>query len=257
MHNGPYRSRHSVWVDVLAIVFVGAVILGGAGYLLYHAGGAAPGFTEGSGGHAGAASPRSVPPPAGPSRSFRGSGGGPALGRRTGPPSSGRSGDGGNSAVPFSESWRSGATPDLGVTPERSGPAPSSGGRAGGAAPSEIPQPGSPAIASSPSGTVPGAGGASYGSTDRSPGWRAEAKRLGGQARALSSELRRLNQQSPETERETSSDDPATATAPSGSAETSDRDVPNPPDPVPIGDHLHWLAIAGVLWGAWRIGRGG
>jgi hypothetical protein len=38
---------------------------------------------------------------------------------------------------------------------------------------------------------------------------------------------------------------------------TSGRDVPNPPDPVPIGDHLHWLAVAGLLWGAWRIARRG
>jgi hypothetical protein len=269
MRNRIYR--HSVWFNVFSVVLAGAVVLGGAGYLLYHVGDAATGLT-GSGAERGveAASPRHAPSSVrhGPSaarssRSLRGSGGSAARGSGTGPLLSDRSESGGW-GVPFSESWRSGATPDLGARSGQTGPPASPGGASGarseGVGSREAgPRDAGSSPTASRSGSVSGTSGFEGAVADRGggAGWRAEAGRLGGRARALSGELRRLNQQSAETEREASSDDPATATAPGGSAETSDRDVPNPPDPVPIGDHLYWLAVAGVLWGAWRIGRGG
>ena len=42
----------------------------------------------------------------------------------------------------------------------------------------------------------------------------------------------------------------------SGSPDDPDRRNPGSPSNVPIGDHLHWLGVAGILWGAWQIGRG-
>ena len=41
-----------------------------------------------------------------------------------------------------------------------------------------------------------------------------------------------------------------------GSPDDPGRRNPGSPSNVPIGDHLPWLAVAGILWGAWRIGRG-
>ena len=41
-----------------------------------------------------------------------------------------------------------------------------------------------------------------------------------------------------------------------GSPDDPGRRNPGSPSNVPIGDHLPWLAMAGILWGAWRIGRG-
>lgn len=38
---------------------------------------------------------------------------------------------------------------------------------------------------------------------------------------------------------------------------SSDPGTPTNPDQVPIGNHLHWLMVAGVLWGAWRLAQGG
>lgn len=46
MSRDPYY-RHSVWIDVFGIVFVGVLLLGGIGYLLYHMGGAASGMSGG------------------------------------------------------------------------------------------------------------------------------------------------------------------------------------------------------------------
>ncbi|MFB6274348.1 MAG: hypothetical protein ABEL51_15805 [Salinibacter sp.] len=246
MHNGPYRSRHSVWVNVFAIVFVGALFLGGAGYLLRHADTATNGFsaeTARSGGGA------TGPPTARSGRFLQRPGAGASRGGASSPLLSDRSGTGllGTDA-PFSESWRREATPSL------SGPPASSGGSAGGTASGAAPQSEGPSIADARPGGATGMGGTSYESADRSgTDWRAEARRLGGQARALSGALRQL-------ERNASSENDK-ASMQSGTAgtreraKTGDRDVPNPPN-VPIGDHLHWLAVAGLLWGAWRIGRG-
>lgn len=258
MNRGPYR--HSVWTDVLSVMFAGAVLLGGAGCLLYHAGGAVNGsssnFSQGSG----SAFPIQGHRSARPSRS---SGGGTARGEAANPllssrsnsaPSGARtSGAASGGGAPFSKSWRSNATPSL------TGPSASSGnaspGRAGTASSradgfsSALPR---------TSGRSGGRGAQSGGANASSrSGWRAEAQRLGGQARALSSQLGQLDRAS-EREKQASANDPESGEARTASASRSGQNVPDPPSPnVPIGDHLHWLLVAGVLWGAWRLWRGG
>jgi hypothetical protein len=68
--------------------------------------------------------------------------------------------------------------------------------------------------------------------------------------RALSGQLRQMSGgQSQGTSAEQTDSDP-------GSPDDPDRREPGSPSNVPIGDHLPWLAVAGILWGAWRIGRG-
>ena len=46
MPRDPY-DRRSVWIDILGIVLIGAVLLGGAAYLLNHAGDAARNVSRG------------------------------------------------------------------------------------------------------------------------------------------------------------------------------------------------------------------
>ena len=81
MNRSPYR--HSVWTDVLSVMFAGAVLLGGAGCLLYHAGGAVNGSSSSFSQGGGSAFPIQGHRSARPSRS---SGGGTA--RRGGQPAS-------------------------------------------------------------------------------------------------------------------------------------------------------------------------
>ena len=258
MRRGPYR--HSVWIDVFGIVLVVAVLLGGAGYLLYHTGGAANGpsgnFSRGSGSASPVQGHRSA-------RSSRSSGGGTARGEAANPllssrsnsaPSGARtSGAASGGGAPFSKSWRSNATPSL------TGPSASSGnaspGRAGTASSradgfsSALPR---------TSGRSGGRGAQSGGANASSrSGWRAETQRLGGQARALSNQLEQFDRAS-EREKQASANDPESGEARTASASRSGQNVPDPPPPdAPIGDHLHWLLVAGVLWGAWRLWRGG
>jgi hypothetical protein len=67
---------------------------------------------------------------------------------------------------------------------------------------------------------------------------------------ALSGQLRQIGEaQSQGTSAEQTESEPSSPDDPS-------RREPGSPENVPIGDHLHWLAVAGILWGAWRIGRG-
>ena len=258
MRRGPYR--HSVWIDVFGIVLVVAVLLGGAGYLLYHTGGAANGpsgnFSRGSG----SASPIQGHRSARPSRTF---GGGTARGEAVNPllssrsnsaPSGARtSGAASGGGAPFSKSWRSNATPSL------TGPSASSGnaspGRAGTASSRAD---GFSSASPRTSGRFGGRGAQSGGANASSrSGWRAEAQRLGGQARALSSQFGQLDRAS-EREKQASANDPESGEARTASASRSGQNVPDPPPPdAPIGDHLHWLLVAGVLWGAWRLWRGG
>ena len=258
MRRGPYR--HSVWIDVLGVLFAGAVLLGGAGCLLYHAGGAVNGSSSNFSRGSGSASPIQGHRSARPSRS---SGGGTARGEAVNPllssrsnsaPSGARtSGAASGGGAPFSKSWRSNATPSL------TGPSASSGnaspGRAGDAS----------SRADGLSSALPrtsgrsGGGGAQSGGANASSrfGWRAEAQRLGGQARALSNQLEQFDRAS-EREKQASANDPESGEARTASASRSGQNVPDPPPPdAPIGDHLHWLLVAGVLWGAWRLWRGG
>ena len=102
-----------------------------------------------------------------------------------------------------------------------------------------------------------GGRGAQSGGANASSGWRVEAQRLGGQARALSNQIGQLDRAS-EREKQASANDPESGEARTASASRSGQNVPDPPSPnVPIGDHLHWLLVAGVLWGVWRLWRGG
>jgi hypothetical protein len=67
---------------------------------------------------------------------------------------------------------------------------------------------------------------------------------------ALSGQLRQMSgAQSQGASAEQTDSDP-------GSPDDPDRRDPGSPSDVPIGDHLPWLAMAGLLWGAWQIGRG-
>lgn len=256
MNRGPYR--HSVWIDVLGVMFAGAVLLGGAGCLLYYAGGAvndsSSNFSRGSG----SAFPIQGHRSARPSRS---SGGGTARGEAANPllssrlnsaPSGARtSGAASGGGAPFSKSWRSNATPSLTGPPASSGNA--SPGRAGTASSradgfsSALPR---------TSGRSGGRGAQSGGANASSrSGWRAEAQRLGGQARALSNQIGQLDRAS-EQEKQASANDPESGEGRTASASRSGQSVPEPPS-VPIDDHLHWLLVAGVLWGAWRLWGGG
>jgi hypothetical protein len=250
MRNGP--SRHSVWVDVFGVVLLGALVLGGAAYLLFQAKHiprtlAVETMQEAerrtaSQRRRAQQTPRSQPRtygrtvrPSPPSE--------PLLGSRSGALSS-------PSTVPFSKSWREGATPRLNGTAGGPGTAaqePSFGATSGAN--------GAAAMRTSPS--IAARGGGTSGGTDYNSGWQAEARRLAGRARTLSGALRQLDR-SEETSGESPSQRSASArtAATGGQPTSSDRDVPNPPDPVPIDDHLHWLVVAGLLWGAWRIGRG-
>lgn len=87
--------------------------------------------------------------------------------------------------------------------------------------------------------------------------WTAEAQRLAGRAQALSSQLRALERESAAR----SSQETAEAAGEGSAAKASASSNDNPGTPenptVPIDDHLHWLLVAGVLWGAWRLHRGG
>lgn len=254
MHNGLYR--HSVWIDVFGVLLFGAVLLGGAGYLLYHAENAVTGLaveTRWQEEQAlGAQRPRRGPVRRGASRralAYSPPVAGPLVGEELGPPRA--------LEAPFSEEWRDRATPRL------SDPSPPSGGGlqgdvGGGAAA----RPG-PAVASSqPSGVrgweSAGTGGSSGRASSR---WRAEARRFAGRMRALSNELGQMARESSGREggeaspRQGSSPEASAASASAASVSSSDRDVPDPPS-VPIDDHLHWLLVAGVLWGVWRLWGG-
>lgn len=265
MRTGPYR--HSVWFDVFGIVCLGAVLVGGTGYLLYQAGGGAgPGSTTVSQ-NAAPGPPAARPqPPAGvpetfsqrtPARSSPSSSS-PLLGRRPGP-----AGPGG-ATVPFSASWRQQATPDL------SNAAPSSPDAAegpGAGAPSSGPSHGPGLNASRPGGALSSPPGASGRTPGRGagqngagrPGWIAEAERLAGQARSLSRQFGQMTRDdgTPNTDdtEDPSSSRPSEDGSPSASARTNDRDVPTPPT-VPIGG-TGWLAAAGMAYALHRLRRTG
>lgn len=157
------------------------------------------------------------------------------------------------SSTPFSASWRTEATPNLlegklgGTQGRRSL---SSGGAEEEARPS----------VSSRTETDRSRGFGS-GRSGRGSGaeWRGEAQRLAGRAQALSRQLGQLQRGS---DGASANDAPTAPQRASKSAETSRTQADNPPLPgdeptVPIDDHLHWLLVAGIFWGAWRLCRGG
>lgn len=237
--------RHSVWIDVLGIVLFGAVLLGGAGYLLYHAGGAASGL--GGGAVATSGGEGSVPEGLGPrhtaQRPAPSSRSNPLFGGGRAPAQSGSGVE-----APFSESWQEEATPDL-TGPSSGAPgAPSGGGASAG---DEGPEPGGAAIASR---GRTGSGGPARAERG-SGGWRAEARRFSGRARALSNQLGQMARSGPEEQtKSTREDAPATTSAGrTSSSASSDPGTPGDPSQVPIGG-LEWLAAAGALYALRRLG---
>lgn len=239
-------SRHSVWIDVFGIVLVGAVLLGGAGYLLVHAGGTTSSL---GGGVVASNGERSAPPSLGGGLSARRPAPNPA-------PSSLLEGDravtpsGSRVDVPFSESWREQATPDL-AGPTGSGGVPSGGGTIGGGTPEAE----GPTIALrwSPSGT--GSRSARTRTGSEGSAWRAEARQLSGRARALSNQLGQMERAASEEETR-SSREVSTAKTSGGGGEASASSgpgTPEDPNQVPIGG-LEWLAAAGVVYALRRLG---
>lgn len=249
----PYRRR-SVWIDVFGVLLFGAVLLGGAGYLLFQMGGAIG--SSGGGGPAIGGEPAISSRGASPAPRAE-----PGLqGHRSAPASRSPSlfGDGASSIggtgaeVPFSDNWRSRAAPDL-TGPSGSSGAWSEDGAIGGGPPESE----GPTIASqrSQSGTESRSARARTGGGEAA--WQSEARNLAGRARALSNEIAGLDRSDSQAgSGETDTRDNAPEQAATASASSNDRDPGDPPS-VPIGDHLHWLVVAGILWGAWRIGRGG
>lgn len=252
MRRGPYRR--SVWIDIFGILIFGAVLLGGAGYLLYQSTGM-PGRSV-TGGTSVQTGPSPMQGPKGRSSASRSNrlrlpdgGSGPLLGSRSSRAHSA-------SETPFSDDWQEQATPDLG------GQSGSPGGALSGTVPGgaesggERPAPDRSGSAIASRQQSEGARSGQARSEAAGSGWQDEARRLSGQARALSRQLGQLDRSSSQQGRgETSSED-APEQASTASPTNNDRNPGDPPS-VPVGDHLHWLAVAGILWGAWRIGRGG
>ncbi len=250
---GPYRPTYSVWLEVVGVLLTGALLLGGVGYLLYHASGTvssqtALGPTAGPS-HQGGPSPavrgRQSARPAPSGENIFSSAPRPLLSDRSGPT---------EAETPFSEGWREQAVPNLtGPSPSGDGAAfrrgtgtgeASSAGRATGASPSPGGPGGAGGSRSFKSGNASQSGG---------PAWRGEAQKLASRAQALSGQLRQLKRESPGGGRKKNApSEDASGEASTASASTNDRDVPNPPS-VPIDDHLHWLVVAGLLWGIWRL----
>lgn len=177
------------------------------------------------------------------------------------------SGAGAPPAVPFSESWREQVTPDLTGPSGGGSSAPTGGGSVGRA----TIEPSGPTVASRrPSGSR-GSGQTRPGGRNAGSGWRAEARQFAGRARALSRQVGQMAQDGTGTETASSKKAPskgetavrsaagtgASASGPGSPGDPSRRGDPGDPQSVPIGDHLHWLAVLGVLWGAWRIWLGG
>jgi hypothetical protein len=254
MSHTPYR--HSVWIDVFGLVLVGTVVLGGVGYLLYHTGHVAhqrlhvavdsressgsvrpPARTRRPQASSAARAPRATPRGSRPLTANPPPSIVEARGSRAG------------TETPFSEAWRAevlGPRAALSDAP-RSAPA-------GPGAFSESPSLGR--LGTGASGSTDGPTGDAGPSASGPVGaqWRAEAQRLGRTARALSGQLGRMDRKrGPGATAGSESEGGRNA-----SARRSGGTVPEPPPPsVPIDDHLHWLLVAGVLWGAWRMWRGG
>lgn len=264
-----YR-RHSVWIDVFGVVALLALLLAPLAYL-------ATEMTGGSGGGGGGALVgRSGGSSPGARQSVR------AQHQRSARPRSSlfgvSNGSEESARVPFSEPWRAQATPTL-TAPESE----ARGGRvlAGGSGGSEAGA-GASASESSPTHRFSSSGeargnlsaGRSGGLVDGGPAlagrmpsdgggsaargrpagrdWQEEARSAARTGRKLVGEIEQMSRASTSggTTAKQSPSDP-------GSPDDPDRRNPGSPSNVPIGDHLHWLAVAGILWGTWRIGRGG
>lgn len=232
---------HSVWIDVF-----GVVLVGGAGYLLYHAGGAASGL--GGGGTVATSGGGSAPAGLGARHSAQR----PAPSSRSNPLFGGdraaaQSGSGVEAS--FSEDWQKQATPDLTRPSGGASPAPSGGGAPVGEAASG---PSGPALASrSPSSSA--RGGASRAGSGRS-GWRTEARKFSGKARALAGQLGQMERSASEEKEALGQKEATTGRATSSSASSNATPgTPGDPSQVPI-DGLGWLAAAGAAYALRRLG---
>lgn len=249
MCNGPYR--HSVWIDVFGVLFFGSMLLGGAGYVLSHV------HTEGAASRLSVQRSQDAVGTFGTyeRRAFRSS-------RRSTTPSRDRTGrryllnsrsgsPPSNRTVPFSESWRHDATPNL-TEPHTSSRKKFIGGVGSWSEDGPVSSPRS----SSRFGNATSQKGEFTSSTSSAGSdWQAAAHRLAGRTRALNNQIRQLEKGSGSHGENPPESNRATKSASSADVRTSDRDVPDPPN-VPIDDQLHWLLIGGVLWGTWRIWRG-
>lgn len=226
---------------------------------LYHAGGATSNLSvQSSQGNARSAGPdlQSARPGAGaggglpggslPKGGFAPGGGSPLLGDRSGAASPG-------AEAPFSSSWREGATPSpTGPSGSAGEGAPGPGGSASGSSGASGLLGGSQSPASSPSYRGGTRRPERSGGTARES-WQGEAQKLAGRARALSGQLGQLEREASRSDGKKETSGGALGEASTASAsESDDREVPNPPN-VPIDDHLHWLVVAGLLWGIWRL----
>ena len=253
--------RHSVWIDVFGVVLVGAVLLGGVVLLIgtgsFHFGSSLSGLSEAVPGHGGSAIANGASA-RGPAPTARR---GPTIGASRVPPGVSNplsSGGGGASApAPFSDGWREQAVPDL-TGPSVGAPAaPVGGSKVGGSkvAGQERGESSGPVLASRRSSRGSGASAAGRGSGGAA-GRRAEAERFADQATALAGQLRQMSEPSGSEEEAAPSAEKAQTSSVGSRAKASGPGTPDDPNQVPIGDHLPWLAVVGVLWGAWRIGRG-
>lgn len=239
------RYRHSVWIDVFGVVFLGAVVVGSAAYLLSELGqgalrssvasrsvspAAGPGSMTARHGRAGTGTSAYTPPRSTPSRSGLAS---TRSSRRAPLPE-----------APFSASWREQATPQLSTPSTLFGARSGGESQGGGARPFAGPEPG-PTLAN----------GASASRSSNGAGWRAEARRLTNRTQVLSNELAQRSTGRQRGLEASSSREPQRRQQ-GAESQTAARNVPEPPG-VPIDDHLHWLVVAGVLWGIWRIWQGG
>lgn len=248
----PYRR--SVWIDVFGVVLFGLVLLGGAGYLLSNMGDLTG--SSGGGGTAIASGDVSSAPRAESGLRTRHSA--PAsrspsiIGEGAPVPS------GSGVEAPFSDSWRSQATPDLTGPTGSSVGGPSGASSSNGAVGRRTLESTGPTIASR--GSQNGIAGGATRSQGASEGaiWQAEAQNLAGRARALSNQLGQIERQQGRSasnrRAESSQKDPAARTSSGqGSASTSSNPgTPDNPDQVPIGG-LGWLLATGVGYGAYRL----
>ena len=239
----PYHR--SPWVDVAAVVFVLALLGAPLAYLATDLLGGASrgggGAVVASGGGA-APTPHASPPRAAWRSGAETSRSSPFAPRIAGRASASRAS---GSQAPFSASWRAQATPSL-TTPDGSGSG-SNGAfqRAGRDGPSGIASRGGPVAR----------GHGSPGASSGHPDWVGAAREFGQSALALSRQLEQMDRDpvqrslGPEA---APSEGTGRASGPSSAAQTNDN-PPLPGEPVPVGDHLHWLLVAGLLWGVWQL----
>lgn len=237
--------RHSVWIDVFGVLAFAAFLLACAGALWYYGQDVVTASLQG----------RPLPETAVQNRGYSRVPSTPRRSIRSLPSSqreprlSARTESGVESGTPFSKSWREEATPSLGAL-SAPGPGVSTRGRTAserGSAP-----PIASARRSGGTGDVDVRGGKAR------SGLRSEAARFSNRARSLSRQLSQMTHDQSSGGRSNSSSESSVQTRQGKASRSAGTGPPLPdrePSQVPIDDHLHWLLVAGVLWGAWRLWR--